>query len=118
LSRAVVLFVAASVLGACGLFRPYRIEIQQGNYISQDAMQQVKPGMTREQVRAILGTPLINDIFHADRWDYVFMRSAANSTRVENRKATLFFQGDVLKRIEADLMPPDPARAGPGKSAN
>ncbi len=99
------------MLAAC--ISPYRIEIQQGNYISRDAMSQVKPGMTKEQVRAIIGTPLINDIFHADRWDYIFTRSAVNRTDVETRKATLFFKDDVLKSIEADVMPPEPAKIVP-----
>ena len=53
---------------------PYRIEIQQGNYVSQDMVAQLKPGMTKEQVRFVLGTPLVTDIFHADRWDYVYWR--------------------------------------------
>jgi outer membrane protein assembly factor BamE len=95
-------------LGAC--ITPFRIEIQQGNYISREAMAQVKPGMTKEQVRSILGTPLLNDIFHADRWDYVFTRSAVNRTDVETRRATLLFKGDVLTSIDADLMPAESAK--------
>ena len=107
-----ILFALVGVtLGAC--ISPYRIEIQQGNYISRDAMSQVKPGMTKDQVRAIIGTPLINDIFHVDRWDYIFSRSAANRTDIETRKATLLFKGDVLKSIEADVMPPEPAKIVP-----
>ncbi len=96
---------------------PYRIEIQQGNYISREAMAQVKPGMTKEQVRSILGTPLLNDIFHADRWDYVFTRSAANRSDIVTRKATLVFKGDVLASIDADLMPAEPAKIAPEKAA-
>ena len=57
--------------------KPYRIEIQQGNFISQDMVAQLKPGMSKEQVRLALGTPLLNDIFHADRWDYVFWRESS-----------------------------------------
>ncbi len=112
-SRASHIVVAAVGLMLAACISPYRIEIQQGNYISRDAMSQVKPGMTKEQVRAIIGTPLINDIFHADRWDYIFTRSAVNRTDVETRKATLFFKDDVLKSIEADVMPPEPAKIVP-----
>ena len=53
---------------------PFRIEIQQGNYISQEAVSQLKLGMTKEQVRFVLGTPLVADIFHENRWDYVYRR--------------------------------------------
>ena len=53
---------------------PYRIDIQQGNFVSQDMVAQLKPGMSKEQVRLALGTPLLTDIFHADRWDYVYWR--------------------------------------------
>ena len=112
-SRALQIVVAAVGLMLAACINPYRIEIQQGNYISRDAMSQVKPGMTKEQVRAIIGTPLINDIFHADRWDYIFTRSAVNRTDVETRKATLLFKGDVLNSIEADVMPPEPAKIVP-----
>jgi outer membrane protein assembly factor BamE (lipoprotein component of BamABCDE complex) len=101
-------------LTACS---PYRIEIQQGNYVSRDAMSQVKPGMNKEQVRAILGTPLINDIFHVDRWDYVFTRSAVNSRDVEKRKATLHFKDDILKSIEADVLPTERAKVVPERSS-
>lgn len=104
--------LAGAALPGCSFFSPYRIEIQQGNYISQEAMSQVKPGMTKDQVRAILGTPLINDVFHVDRWDYVYRRSAANSTSLEARRATLFFDGDLLKRVESDLMPSGQLRTG------
>ncbi|MFN0300609.1 MAG: outer membrane protein assembly factor BamE [Burkholderiales bacterium] len=111
--RASYLMVGALGFMLVACISPYRIEIQQGNYISRDAMSQVKPGMTKEQVRAIIGTPLINDIFHTDRWDYIFTRSAVNRTDVETRKATFLFKGDVLKAIEADVMPPEPAKMVP-----
>jgi len=100
----------AFLLGGCGFFSPYRMEIQQGNFISRELMSQVKVGMTKDQVRAILGTPLVTDIFHADRWDYVFTRTAVNSSRLESRKASLLFKENVLRNIEADLMPPESER--------
>jgi len=74
------LLLAAAALSACKSVEvpkvpgvtPYRMVIQQGNFISQEMVSQLKPGMSKEQVRYVLGTPLVTDIFHADRWDYIF----------------------------------------------
>ena len=82
---------------------PYRMVIQQGNFISQEMMSQLKPGMSKEQVRFILGTPLVTDIFHADRWDYVFYREAADGKR-EQRNLSVVFEKDKLARVLGDLM--------------
>ena len=87
---------------------PYRMVIQQGNFLSQEMVSQLKPGMTREQVRFILGTPLVTDIFHADRWDYVFYRELANGKR-EQRNLSVVFEKDRLARVIGDLMPPEGA---------
>src|SRR5215471_11672708 len=80
-----VLLVAAGgvSLGACGSIgdttrgalyavTPYKVEVVQGNFVSKEQVEALKPGMTRQQVREILGTSLLVDVFHADRWDYVF----------------------------------------------
>ena len=100
-----VLFLAScSSVHVPGL-TPYRMEIQQGNYVSQDMVSQLKPGMTKDQVRFVLGTPLITDVFHADRWDYVFRRQRANSNYLEHRKISVFFEDGKLKRIEGDVKP-------------
>ena len=99
--------VLALLLAACGvpqLITPYRMEIQQGNYISQEMVSQLRPGMTREQVRFILGTPLLADIFHADRWDYVFYRDVLGGVR-EERKIAVIFQDGRLARIVGDVVP-------------
>jgi outer membrane protein assembly factor BamE len=93
---------------------PYRMVIQQGNFISQEMVAQLKPGMTREQVRFILGTPLVTDIFHADRWDYVFYRELASGKR-EQRNLSVVFEKDRLARVIGDLMPAEgsaPAAGG------
>ncbi len=92
---------------------PYRMVIQQGNFISQEMVSQLKPGMTREQVRFILGTPLVTDIFHADRWDYVFYRLMSDGKR-EQRNLTVVFEKDRLARVIGDLMPADAAAAQSG----
>jgi len=104
----------ALVLAGCGVPRipgitPYKPEIQQGNYVSQDVLAQVKPGMTREQVRFLLGTPLLTDIFHADRWDYVYWRETTDGKR-EQRKVALFFTNGTLARMEGDYVSPAAGR--------
>jgi len=85
---------------------PYRMVIQQGNFISQEMVSQLKPGMTKEQVRFILGTPLVTDIFHADRWDYVFYREGVSAKR-EQRNLSVVFENNKLARVIGDLMPSD-----------
>ena len=82
---------------------PYRIDIQQGNFLSQDAVAQVKPGMSREQVRQMLGTPLLTDIFHADRWDYVYWRERPGAKR-EQRKLTVHFEDGKVTRLDGDVV--------------
>jgi outer membrane protein assembly factor BamE len=82
---------------------PYRMEIQQGNFVSQEMVAQLKPGMTKDQVRFILGTPMVTDIFHADRWDYIYWREASNGRR-EQRKLTVLFDNGQLARIDGDVV--------------
>lgn len=95
----------AIALAGCGWLGPYRMEIQQGNYITQDKVSQLRPGLTREQVKFLLGTPLITDVFHPDRWDYVFVRERSNFGAQEQRRLTLFFEDDLLRRVEGDVVP-------------
>lgn len=102
--------IAVLLLASCGSarlplpdFKPYRMEIQQGNFVSQEMVSQLKPGMTKDQVRFVLGTPLIADSFHAERWDYVFRRQRVNSSELEHRKIAVFFENDKLKRVEGDI---------------
>ncbi|MGB5081127.1 MAG: outer membrane protein assembly factor BamE [Burkholderiales bacterium] len=105
MSRALVLFLASWIAG-CELapkLTPYRMEIQQGNYVTRDMVARLKPGLTRDQVRFVLGTPLVNDIFHDERWDYVFMRQRANSPELEYGRIAVFFEEGKLKRIDGDL---------------
>ncbi|HWI15616.1 MAG TPA: outer membrane protein assembly factor BamE, partial [Burkholderiales bacterium] len=82
----------------------HKIEIQQGNYLTQDMVAKLKPGMTRSQVRYILGTPLLADPFHADRWDYVYQMQRKGET-VEFRRIFVVFEQDKLARIEGDVVP-------------
>ena len=86
---------------------PYRMDIQQGNYVSQDMVSQLKPGMTRDQVRFALGTPLLTDIFHGDRWDYLYWHEDAAGKR-EERKFSVYFKDDKLARVDGDVVPAAP----------
>lgn len=100
--------------GGCGVPRalgiaPYKIEVQQGNFLSQEMVSQLQPGMNKEQVRSIMGTPLLTDIFHGERWDYVFSRMTVDGKR-EKRRVAVFFEDGKLTRIEGDTEPlPSPA---------
>lgn len=87
-----------------GAIKPYRIEVVQGNVITQETMAQIQPGLGRSQVLQILGAPLLMDIFHKDRWDYVFSITK-QGVPPQKRRISLFFQGDTLGRVEADPLP-------------
>jgi outer membrane protein assembly factor BamE len=105
-------FILAGIaaLSACGgtlLITPYRMDIQQGNYVSQDMVSQLKLGMSKEQVRYVLGTPLVADIFHADRWDYVYYREPRKGVR-EGRKIAVLFEDGKLVRVVGDVVAADP----------
>ncbi|PCE29315.1 outer membrane protein assembly factor BamE [Burkholderia ubonensis] len=75
---------------------PYRITVVQGNFVSQEKASQLQTGMTREQVRALLGTPLLSDMFHADRWDYLFYFKRGSTAVVQQRDLVVTFSGDRL----------------------
>ncbi|MEJ7687592.1 MAG: outer membrane protein assembly factor BamE [Variovorax sp.] len=108
--------VAASLcLGACGSITersrsalsavtPYKVDVVQGNFVSKEQVEALKPGMPRQQVREILGTSLLTDVFHSDRWDYVFT-IRRQGVEPQQRLLTLFFKGEALDRFEGDTMP-------------
>ncbi|MGU7770921.1 outer membrane protein assembly factor BamE domain-containing protein [Burkholderia sp. MR1-5-21] len=75
---------------------PYRITVVQGNFVSQEKASQLQVGMARDQVRALLGTPLLTDMFHADRWDYIFYFKRGSTSVVQQRDLVLTFSGDRL----------------------
>jgi outer membrane protein assembly factor BamE len=79
----------------------YRIDIQQGNDLTQDMINQLRPDMTKKQVAYVMGTPLLIDTFHPDRWDYIYSHHPGNGNR-EQRRLTLFFTDDKLNHIEGD----------------
>jgi outer membrane protein assembly factor BamE len=83
---------------------PHKIDIQQGNYVTQDMVSKLKPGMSKSQVRFALGTPLVVDPFHADRWDYVYVLQKGGRV-VEQRRIVVVFQDEKLARIDGDVVP-------------
>ncbi|MBU3693651.1 MAG: outer membrane protein assembly factor BamE [Rhodocyclaceae bacterium] len=94
--------------------KPYRINVQQGNALTQEMVAKLKPGMTRSQVRFVLGTPMVQDAFHANRWDYVYLFTEGHKA-TKSRRLTVIFDEDRLLRLEGDVVGrPSPA---PGADA-
>ena len=87
------------------IFQPYVPDIVQGNFISSEQYSKLKVGMTREQVRQIMGTPLLASYFHANRWDYVFEFKREGETVGKERRVTLIFEGDQLAKFGGDALP-------------
>ncbi len=88
-----------------GLITPYKVEVVQGNVVTKEQVDAIKPGLSRAQVRDILGSPLLTDLFHADRWDYVFT-IRRQGTEPQSRRIVVLFDGDKMKSIEgADDLP-------------
>ena len=86
----------------------YRIDIQQGNLLEESSVEQAAVGMTKNQIVFLLGTPMVTDTFHEDRWDYTYYLRRGRSRDVERRWLIVYFDGDVVSRIEKDV-PLDPA---------
>lgn len=110
---------ASLILAGCStvsLPGQYKIDIQQGNVISQEAVAKLKPGMTKSQVRFALGTPLLIDVFHQDRWDYIYSIQRGGKER-QQRHLSLFFADDKLTRIEGDVQPAAASPSQPGTDA-
>ena len=87
------------------VFRPYVPDIVQGNFISSEQYAKLELGMSREQVRQILGTPLLASYFHANRWDYIFEFKRANQVVGKERRVTVFFDGDKVVKFDGDALP-------------
>ncbi len=102
------------------VFSPYRPDIQQGNFVSQEMFAQLKEGQTRDQVKFILGTPLLTDAFHADRWDYPFYLQRGNG-ELTTARVTVYFADNKVSKIDGGNLPSEKeyiARiAGPAKVA-
>ena len=80
--------------------KPYKINVQQGNFLDQEDIDQIEPGMTRSQVRFLLGTPMVADIFNENRWDYVYYLKVGRTGEVFRRHFIVYFEGDETIRVE------------------
>jgi outer membrane protein assembly factor BamE len=115
LRRLALGLTACAALAGCGSFdgasqriasvvKPFQIQVVQGNFVSREQVAYLEPGLTRQQVRDVLGTPLLASVFHADRWDYVFTLRR-QGFEPQAYRLTVFFKGDTLERFEGDTMP-------------
>jgi outer membrane protein assembly factor BamE len=112
--RAALLLSLALMMAGCSnvtdylpkLLRPYRPDIQQGNVITSDMVEQLRPGMTRDQVKFMLGTPLLADAFHSDRWDYLYYLNPRVGAP-QRRNLVIYFKDSRLDHFTSDPMPPE-----------
>ncbi len=105
--RILLLAILVASLSACGFLGfpgVYKIDVEQGNIVTQEQIDQLKPGMSRRQVRFILGTPLVEDTFNPDRWDYSYSKRNGLKLLAEN-KLTVYFDGDRLVDVRGDNVP-------------
>jgi outer membrane protein assembly factor BamE len=112
-----LLFVASALLAGCGakvpVIKPFKMDIQQGNVVTSKMLLQLKPGMTKSQVKFIMGTPLVVDSFHTNRWDYFYQMRQAGKIK-EQRRVILEFEKDLLLRVRGDVVPEGTAGAATG----
>ncbi len=109
-------FEVPDSLDVVSKLNPYRIDIRQGNLVTQEMVGQLKAGMSREQVRFLLGTPMLADVFHPDRWDYVYFFKPGNKPEdTQQRRLIVYFEdeklvsvgGDVVAAEEGEIQPPE-----------
>jgi len=106
--RILLIALAITCLSACGFVGfpgVYKIDVEQGNIVTQEMADQLKPGMSRRQVRFIMGTPLIEDTFNQDRWDYPYVKRNGLNVLSESL-LTVVFEGDTLVTVRGDYLPP------------
>lgn len=118
-----ILLLVLPLLAACSnmpdvtsRLSPYRIDVRQGNFVSQDMVARLKPGMTRDQVRFVLGTPLVSDVFHSNRWDYVYSFQPGRG-EAQTRRLIVYFENDKLARVGGDVVAETAATAAPTEPA-
>ena len=105
---------AALLLALLGAGCVYRMDVQQGNLLDVEQVEQVEVGMTRSQVRFLLGTPMVIDSFDADRWDYIYSLRRGHERQVTRRHLVVWFDGDKVTRIEEPIPLPRPASSTAG----
>lgn len=112
-ARMALIVAAAFSLAACesvrswtpGFMQPYRPDVQQGSVVTQEMVEQLSSGMTRDQVRFLMGTPALVSVFHQDRWDYVYLLKRGKGSERQSRRLTVFFKDNRVEHFEADEMP-------------
>jgi outer membrane protein assembly factor BamE len=93
------LLLATALAAGC----VYRVDVQQGNLLDENDIEAIQPGMTRSQVRYLLGTPVIEDPFHQDRWDYMYYLRAGRARKPIQRWLIVEFDGDVVRELRRDV---------------
>ena len=114
-SRLVIGLMIVTGTVACTYLTPYKIDIQQGNVVTPEAIEKLKVGMTKAQVGFVLGTPLLSDLFHANRWDYVYYLRKGGRVG-EERKVRLMFEDSKLKQIDGDVVAAKAKDGTPGEA--
>ena len=107
--RLPAILLLCSSLAGCGLV--HKIDVQQGNYVTQDSAARLKVGMTKAEVRQTLGTPLLSDAFHANRWDYYFSNVKGRKTE-ERSRLSVFFENDKVVSFTGEGRPALPPPVG------
>src|SRR5690606_15244708 len=105
-ARTVLAALLAVVVACAATGCAFRIDVQQGNIVEMEDLNQVREGMTRSQVQFLLGTPLISDPFHSDRWDYTYYYRQGRRRQVSRHWVTIHFEDDRVARIETHIAPP------------
>jgi outer membrane protein assembly factor BamE len=109
--RLACLLAALCFLPGCN-YLVYKMDVQQGNFVTQDVVARVKTGMTKAEVRQVLGTPLIADVFHANRWDYYFSSEKSGRVVGDRTLLSIFFENDKVVAIKGEGRPPKAPAAG------
>ena len=107
--RLLLPLLTAALLAGCGLI--YKIDVQQGNYVTQDVVARVKNGMTKAEVRQLLGTPLLADVFHGQRWDYYFSQVKRGKPQ-DRTLLSVYFENDKVVEVKGDARPAAPPPVG------
>ena len=114
------MLACSALLAGCGssvpVIKPFKMDIQQGNVVTSKMLLQLKPGMTKSQVKFIMGTPLVVDSFHSNRWDYFYQMRQAGKIK-EQRRVILDFENELLARVRGDVVPEGTAGAATGTEA-
>ncbi len=97
--RLLATLAVAVALSGCGMSIVHKLDVQQGNLVAPETFAKLKTGMTRTEVRTLLGTPLLTDVFHGNRWDYYF-RSEKRGQLVEQNRFSVFFENERVTRVE------------------